>query len=348
MDNIAHTLVGAALGRAFADTKVPAPAILGAVAANAPDWTELFMGMKRTSASYLSQHRGITHSFLGAGVEIAVFTLMVGGFLAWRSRRGEGGAPPRWGWILALFAATVGSHLFMDWLGSYGLRPYLPWSGQRFYADWVAIVDPFFWIVPLVALAWGETRRWPIALGWTLLLIPLLVLVLIYRDVAPWVRLTSVGLALLGVVGWHGHWFGPGERRAAVRLALIILAIYTAAQAAVATVVQHRLQQTAELRFGPRATSAALTRVGHPFRWEPVIAGPDTVAGPGWSIPRHLDLPDVRRALATSDGQAHAGFARFLTAEVDSVGPTRTVYLRDARYARSGRRGWAIVEVPLH
>lgn len=348
MDNIAHTLVGAALGRAFADTKVPAPAVLGAIAANAPDWTELFMGMKRNSASYLSQHRGITHSLLGASLEIALFTILVGSVLAWRARRGRGGTPPRWGWILMLFLVTVGSHLFMDWLGSYGLRPYLPWSGQRYYGDWVAIVDPFFLIVPLLALAWGQTRRWPAALGWAVLLIAILALVLLYRDVALWVRLASVTLALLGVVGWQQHWFGPGERRAAVRLGLATLAVYTAAQGGVATVVQHRLQEAARLRFGPHATSAALTRIGHPFSWEPVVAGPDSVAGPGWGVARHLDVPDVRRALATPDGRAHAGFARFLTAEVDSLGPTRTVYLRDARYARSGRRGWAVVEVPLH
>src|SRR5256885_6179021 len=26
--------------------------------------------------------------------------------------------------------------------------------------DWVAIVDPFFWLLPLIALAWGSERHW--------------------------------------------------------------------------------------------------------------------------------------------------------------------------------------------
>src|SRR5438128_2515389 len=37
MDNLTQTLVGAALGRAVADRKVPGAALLGALAGNAPD-----------------------------------------------------------------------------------------------------------------------------------------------------------------------------------------------------------------------------------------------------------------------------------------------------------------------
>jgi hypothetical protein len=40
-----------------------------------------------------------------------------------------------------------------------------------------------------------------------------------------------------------------------------------------------------------------------------------------------------------------AHFARFLTAEVDST--AKTIYLRDARYARSGRDGWAVMRIKL-
>jgi len=43
MDNLAHTLVGAALGRAVADRKAPAAGWIGAIAGNAPDWSELLV-----------------------------------------------------------------------------------------------------------------------------------------------------------------------------------------------------------------------------------------------------------------------------------------------------------------
>src|SRR5213593_2537371 len=163
MDNLAHTLVGAALGRAIAGHRIRGAGLVGAVAGNAPDWTELLaapgVGPPRSGLTYLEWHRGITHSLLGAAIEIAALTLLVGlGELWWSRRRGRPAAP--WPWLALCMAAAVLSHLYMDWQGSYGLRPFLPWSGRWYYADWVAIVDPFFWLLPLIALAWGSERHW--------------------------------------------------------------------------------------------------------------------------------------------------------------------------------------------
>lgn len=100
-------------------------------------------------------------------------------------------------------------------------------------------------------------------------------------------------------------------------------------------------------RFGPRAEWAVLTEPGHPFRWEPIGASADTIAGPDWAAPRHLTHPAVAQALATPDGHAMAQFARFLAADVDSTGTGLRVYLRDARYVRGARLGWAAVSVRL-
>src|SRR5439155_865429 len=93
-------------------------------------------------------------------IEIAALTFLVGlGELWWSRRRGQPAAP--WRWLALCIAATVLSHLYLDWQGSYGLRPFLPWSSRWYYADWVAIVDPVFWLAPLVAGA-----RWPPDSGW--------------------------------------------------------------------------------------------------------------------------------------------------------------------------------------
>src|SRR5256885_4043306 len=35
-----------------------------------------------------------------------------------------------WRWVATCVTATVASHLYLDWQGSYGLRPFLPWSAQ--------------------------------------------------------------------------------------------------------------------------------------------------------------------------------------------------------------------------
>src|SRR6266704_558854 len=181
MDPLAHTLVGAALGRAVAGRDVPAAGWIGAIAANAPDWSELALKPDlwppRAGGEYLVFHRGITHSFVGAVVEAAVLTGLFGLVLRLWARRAMVPLPP-WRWVAACVAATVASHLYLDWQGSYGLRPFLPWSARWYYGDWVAIVDPFFWVVPLVALAWGARRHWAPALAYLVTLLGVTTLVL--------------------------------------------------------------------------------------------------------------------------------------------------------------------------
>src|SRR5881409_563004 len=115
MDNLAHTLVGAALGRAVADRKVPAAGWIGAIAGNAPDWSELLVspgawgGAPGSAPAYLVYHRGITHSFVGAVIEIVVLTGLVGLILTWRTRADADARPP-WRWI----ADEAGQHDDLD------------------------------------------------------------------------------------------------------------------------------------------------------------------------------------------------------------------------------------------
>ena len=353
MDNIAHALVGAALGRAVADRKVPAAALVGAIAGNAPDFTELFVTpdvwTPGGGVSYLVYHRGITHSLLGAAVEIVVLTALIGALLTWGARR-RGEAAPAWPWIAACIATTVLSHLYLDWQGSYGLRPLLPWRASWYYADWVAIVDPFFWVVPLVALAWGARRHWGPALAFLVALLAIVTLVSWRRDVvAAWVRLTVIAAALAAVVGWSRHWFGVAGRRRAAAVGVLVLAAYAAANALVSEAAKHTARRAALERFGPAAQWAALTILGRPFQWELLAASADSVASPSWSVPRHLDQPAVRAALATPQGRAIGQFARLLAADVDSSGSGVGVLRWDVRYHRpgSGGAGWAAVRVRL-
>jgi inner membrane protein len=346
MDNLAHALVGAALGRAVADPKVPRAALLGAVAANAPDLTELFIGLPGDRSDYLLLHRGPTHSLAAALVETIVLTLVVGLGARWWVRRRGGVAPP-WGWLALCIGITVLSHLYMDWQGSYGLRPFLPWSARWHYGDWIAIVDPFFWLLPLIALAWGAQRHW-VPLAAVLAVGGAMTFLVVWRAdvVAPWVLAIYGTLGVVAAVGWARYWFGPVARRRAAVFAVLTLALYAAAQGAAAHVEKATVRRDAQRRFGPGARSAALTRAGSPFTWEPIYASADTVAGDDWRLPRHLDVPAVQRALRdTREGRAMAQFARFLLADVDSNGDGVTVYLRDARYARVGRDGWAVVTV---
>jgi membrane-bound metal-dependent hydrolase YbcI (DUF457 family) len=349
VDNLAHTLVGAAIGRAIGGDRIPAAGWIGAIAANAPDWSEPLIRLRldRASGGFYTNHRGITHSFIGAAVETVAIALVVWGIFVWVRRRG----PPRPLHpllLLLLVFLAVASHLYMDWQGSYGLRPFLPWSGHWYYGDWVAIADPVYWLVPLVALAWGAERHWRDLTPIVLIAGIVLWLVLTRDGVATWLRLTCVALVVAGALGWIGHWFGWGRRRRVAVLALAVLALYSAAQALASIPVKAVAQRDAMRRFGPTAQWATLTDVGYPFTWTTLIASQDSVAGPAWTLPRHLEDPAVREALRVSaPARALERFARFLAAEVDSRSHPTRVTLRDVRYALPPSGGWAVVTVLL-
>src|SRR5712671_6513662 len=263
MDNLAHALVGAALMRAVGDHRVPRAALIGIVAANTPDLSELLIGLPATRADYLVLHRGITHSLIGAVVEIVGLTLLIGG--GWRlvrwitGRHGRAIAVPAWEWLALGIGVAVLSHLYMDWQGSYGWRPFLPWSGTWYYLDWVAIVDPFFWLVPLVALAWGEERHWTpltaaIVVGGTITFL----LIRAHDLVATWVFVVYAIVCVVAVIGWTRYWFGPVARQRAATLALLLLGVYAGAQGVVAAGRKREIRQAAQQRFGARASWAAL------------------------------------------------------------------------------------------
>src|SRR2546427_4571159 len=324
MDNLAHALVGAALMRAVADRHVPRAASIGILAANAPDLSELLIGLPGTRAEYLVLHRGITHSLIGAAGEIVVLTLLIGA--GWRlarwilGRHGRAVAVPSWGWLAAGISAAILSHLYMDWQGSYGWRPFLPWSGTWYYLDWVGIVDPFFWLVPLVALAWGAERHWtPLAAVFVVGSTITFFLVRALDLAATWVLVVFGMVCVVAVIGWIGYWFGPVGRQRAAVLALLLLVAYAAAQAVVATGRKREIRQVAQRRFGPGASWAALTNVGRPFTGEAIYASVDTVAGRDWPLPRHPRAREGHRVITQARaGPALAEFARVPAAEADN------------------------------
>lgn len=347
VDNLAHTLVGTAIGRSIGGDRIPAAGWIGAVAANAPDWSEpLIFRFDRQSGAFYTLHRGITHSFIGAAVETVAITLAVWGIFVLARRAPQRTLHPLL-LLLLVFLAVV-SHLYMDWQGSYGLRPFLPWNGRWYYGDWVAIADPVYWLVPLVALAWGAERHWRDLTPIVLVAGIVLWLVLTRDGVASWLRVTCVALVVAGALGWIRHWFGWAQRRHAAVAALSVLALYTAAQAQASVPAKAAARRDAMRRFGSNAQWAALTEVGYPFTWTTLIASADSVAGTTWTVPRHLQDPAVRAALRISaPARALRGFARFLAAEVDSSSRPTRVTLRDVRYALPPSSGWAVVTVSL-
>ena len=155
MDNVCHTLVGAAIGEAGLKTRTRFGAAALMISANIPDLDVLSF---LTDTSPVSFRRGWTH---GIVAQIALPVLMTGAFWMWnRWRKPASDAAQSFhvGWLLALSYVGVYSHVFLDYLNNYGVRLLTPFDWRWFYGDSVFIVDIWLWLVLGVGV-WLSRRR---------------------------------------------------------------------------------------------------------------------------------------------------------------------------------------------
>jgi inner membrane protein len=166
MDNVCHTLVGAACGAAGLNRRTRFGAATLMISANIPDLDVLVFA---TSTPWIEFRRGWTHGILAQIVLPVVLTAAVSLFdRARRTRGAEGDRPFRAGWTLLLAFVGVYSHVFLDYLNNYGVRLATPFSWQWFYGDSIFIVDPWMWMM-MAAGIWltgtrGTTRPARVAL----------------------------------------------------------------------------------------------------------------------------------------------------------------------------------------
>ena len=147
MDNVTHSLLGAALAQMALPLEAPRPVrrvftIVGVVAANLPDVDVALTGLIAEPLGNLLHHRGHTHTVLGAMTGSA---LILGACvlalslrkhqLSWRESI--------WLAVLALVAPLL--HIAMDGLNTYGVHPWWPIDDRWFYGDSVFIVEPLYW-----------------------------------------------------------------------------------------------------------------------------------------------------------------------------------------------------------
>ena len=156
MDNLTHSLIGAALGQAGLKRKtgLAMPALI--IAANLPDIdAACFFWLDGTE--HLGFRRGITHGPIAMVVLPLLLAGALWGFDRWQTQRGtrpEGRLPVRFGWLLGLSVIGCLSHPLFDWFNNYGVRVLEPFSSTWFYGDVLFIID--VWI--LIALGIGVWR----------------------------------------------------------------------------------------------------------------------------------------------------------------------------------------------
>jgi inner membrane protein len=144
MDNVTHGLFGLVLARAGLGRGQRWAAPLLVVAANAPDFESLIPA--RNTADYLLNHRGASHGIVGVCVEAVLITAATLLFLKVRKYDGPAHALH----VLSVAFLGILSHIFLDWLNTYGIHPWYPFNDSVYYGDLTFIIDPWFWM-----LLWG-------------------------------------------------------------------------------------------------------------------------------------------------------------------------------------------------
>ncbi len=154
MDNVCHTLVGAAFGEAGLKRHARFGSATLMIAANLPDLDVLVFATDVPSVAF---RRGWTHGTLAQLLlPIALTAVVVAVGRSFPARDDQ--TPPRAAALLLLSYVGVLSHVGLDLLNTYGIRLLMPFDGRWFYGDAVFIVDPWLWLV-LGAGVW-LTRRW--------------------------------------------------------------------------------------------------------------------------------------------------------------------------------------------
>src|SRR5215831_10233430 len=158
MFNSTHTFAGFAIARLGGEKWGAYATATAVIAANLPDIDSIagFWG----TAPYLDHHRGITHSLIG--VPLLAFLLSAAMYLFSKNFLRTYG--------IALIAMTT--HPALDYLNSYGVRPFLPWSDKWYFGDLVFILDPYLDALLLVGViaAWYWPERSRIAVAASLVL----------------------------------------------------------------------------------------------------------------------------------------------------------------------------------
>ena len=143
--------MGIALSRAGGKDGLGSPIL--AAAANLPD-IDVFGTL--IGQQYLDFHRGVTHAVVGlAGLAL----LMAGVTYGITRTRKSWAESARFLPILHVCLIGLLSHPLLDFLNDYGVRPWLPFDGRRYYGDLISIVDPWIWLILWSGLALAATTR---------------------------------------------------------------------------------------------------------------------------------------------------------------------------------------------
>ena len=156
MDNLCHSLVGLALGRAGLNRRTALATSTLVIANNLPD---VDVAVFATNTLAMSFRRGWTHGVLA---QLTLPVALTAAMLVYDRYYGKKSSPEdcaKPGQLLLLSYIGVLLHVFMDFTNSYGVRLLMPFSERWFYGDALYIVDP--WLYLTLGLGWWLAKHQP-------------------------------------------------------------------------------------------------------------------------------------------------------------------------------------------
>jgi inner membrane protein len=304
MDNLTHSLIGAAIGQTGLKrlSGLGMPTLI--IAANIPDidaaclfWLE--------GVGHLGFRRGITHGPVAMVLLPLLLTAIMVGLDRWQGSRGTRPARrlpvrPAQLYLLALIGCL--SHPAFDWLNNYGVRLLEPFSSRWYHGDTIFIIDVWMWALLIGGFAWsklGERRG---------------------RD---WTRRGRIVLAALALyVFGNGIVTGIAERQTAewVRATYGIEPALVVASPAPLAIWQREMLWRGEGRYGSRIVNLADGVLPSLFA-QTVVA------------PRPTGLDDARIAAAAARDPQVRAFLFWSRMPILVRDPGGRLVLRDQRFA---------------
>lgn len=311
MDNLCHSLVGAAIGKAGLARRTTLGMSTLVIANNLPD---IDVAVFATNTLAMSFRRGWTHGVLA---QAALPVILTGAMLAYDrlvlQRRAN--APPQAIARELLLLSYIGVllHVFMDLMNSYGVRLLMPWSRRWFYGDALFIVDP--WLYLALGLGWWMSARRertaaahaarPARIGVAI------------ATLYVFAMLGSNAIARMVVSGGLDRAGRPADTRFMVT-----------------PVAVNPFSREVVVDLGDRYEKGNLWFEPMPH-FRPA----------GFGMPKGLDEPEAQAALQSPRARAFLRWSRFPFVQVDRNTAPPTVWINDYRYANAGGYGWSATRI---
>jgi inner membrane protein len=317
MDNLCHTLAGAALAESGLARRTAMGYATLLIAANLPDIDVLAYIHGPEAALYW--RRGWTHGVVALVILPLLLTLALL-LLETMSRKLSSAVLPsrmRPGQVLLLAYAGVLSHPLLDSLNTYGVHWLLPWSRHWTYGDALFIIDP--WMILVLSLGVWASRAQRRSRQ---------------RNVTPE---RPARLALAVTLAYIVAMLGSGHAAAADAGRELQARFPGAIQRVMAApVFLNPFRRDIVLQQGDVYRTARFDWLRRPH------VSPASVQSFSAVPPT---LPAVTTATASLRGREFLSWARFPTFSVDSSAGRYTVHIIDLRYARRPDARFGVVRL---